>query len=378
MLATCSGDRIVRAWIAAAAVAALLPCGCRHVETVASGDAAVSTERRQVLPPSPSDAEHASQAPVPGLLPPGAPASCGNPGDCMQPSVFGTGPPSTARSSLSESLGVTESLYCGDSECLPPNFGDTSKGLADLANTAADQSAGPALPHGHTEDRGFGAWCNEVLTTTWQDALRDYSNYYTRDTMVEFIVILAPAAVFANTDWDAEVATYYQEHIRSPYTNRAANFVRPLGNGFYTIPVYVSAKLLGEYLDDLPGMGLLGEWGDRTTRALLVGAPPLLAVQSDLAGGRPSIYLDDSYWRPFRDSHGASGHAFMGAVPFLYLGRHDRRSMGQVLLLCMFALDRFFANQRQCPLPIAGLARLVAGIHRSAIPLTKRKSQKVR
>ena len=62
-----------------------------------------------------------------------------------------------------------------------------------------------------------------------------------------------------------------------------------MGDGYYTIPVYVSAKFVGEYFDDVPGMALLGEFGDRTTRALLVGAPPLLAVQYVPAAGGPPI-----------------------------------------------------------------------------------------
>ena len=99
---------------------------------------------------------------------------------------------------------------------------------------------------------------------------RDYANYYSRDTLGEFLLVAAPAAVFANSDFDADVGNWYQEHIRSDSTNRAAAFFRPLGNGYYTIPVYVSAKLLGEYFDDRPDMPLLGEFGDRATRALLV------------------------------------------------------------------------------------------------------------
>ncbi len=174
-------------------------------------------------------------------------------------------------------------------------------------------------PPGNAEDRSFKTRCAEILATTQDDVLCDYANYYTRRTAVEFVVILAPAAAFANSDWDADVGNWYQQHIRSNDTNRAADFFRPLGNGYYTIPVYVSAKLLGEYFDDWPGMGLLGEFGDRTTRALLVGAPPLLAVQYLAGGGRPSSIEDQSYWRPFHSSHGASGHAFMGAVPFLTL-----------------------------------------------------------
>lgn len=35
--------------------------------------------------------------------------------------------------------------------------------------------------------------------------------------------------------------------------------------------------------------------------------------------GRPSDIRDLSYWHPFKASNGASGHAFMGAVPFLTL-----------------------------------------------------------
>ena len=174
-------------------------------------------------------------------------------------------------------------------------------------------------PTGEAEDRGFPSRCGKIFATTRDDVFRDYTNYYTLDTLGEFTVALAPAAVFANTDWDADVGNWYQEHVRSNATNRAASFFRPLGNGYYTIPVYVSAKLLGEYFDDQPGMPLLGEFGDRTTRALLVGASPLLAVQYLTGGGRPSDSEDESYWRPFHGSNGASGHAFMGAVPFLTL-----------------------------------------------------------
>jgi hypothetical protein len=170
---------------------------------------------------------------------------------------------------------------------------------------------------GVVTDHSFLAWCDQNLASTRDDVLRDYANYYQLNTLGQFVIILAPAAVFANSDYDADVGNWYQAHIRSQATNNASNFIRPLGNGFYTIPFYVSAKFLGEYFEDQPAMALLGEFGDRTSRALMVGAPPFLALQYLAGGGRPSIYADESYWRPFRGSHGASGHAFMGAIPFL-------------------------------------------------------------
>jgi hypothetical protein len=191
--------------------------------------------------------------------------------------------------------------------------------LADAAIERVDPSAGRPLSTGEAEDRGPKARFGEILATTRDNVFRDYANYYTRDTLAEFIAVLAPAAVFANSDWDADVGDWYQQDVRSAATNRAADFFRQLGNGYYTIPVYVSAKFLGEYFDDQPGLALVGEFGDRTTRALLAGAPPLLAVQYLAGGGRPSDIEDQSYWRPFHSSHGASGHAFMGAVPFLTL-----------------------------------------------------------
>ena len=212
-------------------------------------------------------------------------------------------------------MGATEPRSCDECEDVPPNFGDATKGLAELA----DGPAGQPLSPGDGNDRSFRSRCGEILATTCDNVFRDYVNYYSRDTLGEFVVILAPAAVFANTDFDADVGNWYQEHVRSNDTNRAADVFRPLGNGYYTIPAYVSAKLLGEYFDDWPGMALLGEFGDRATRALLVGGPPLVALQYLTGGGRPSDIEDESYWRPFRGSHGASGHAFMGAVPFLTL-----------------------------------------------------------
>jgi len=174
-------------------------------------------------------------------------------------------------------------------------------------------------PNGEPQDGGFTARFRGILASTLDEVWHDYDNYYSRPTAVQFTAILAPAAVLANTNLDANFAHWYQTNVRSRETNHAADFFRPLGDGYYTIPVYVSAKFVGEYFDDVPGMELLGEFGDRATRALMVGAPPLLAVQYVLGAGRPNENIDQSYWKPFHSSHGASGHAFMGAIPFLTL-----------------------------------------------------------
>ena len=68
------------------------------------------------------------------------------------------------------------------------------------------------------------SWQRRATTSSTTTA-----NYYTRDTLGEFIVILAPAAVFANSDWDADVGNWYQEHVRSNATNRAADLLPAAG-----------------------------------------------------------------------------------------------------------------------------------------------------
>ncbi len=299
----------VWARIATAMVLVLAAFGCRQIDTLGPGSASLSVD-------------------CPRSLPAAAPSASST--QVVEVCRFPTGESAESRSTapvdmaaidcnLSQDTGAMEGLSCDDCERLPPKVGDAGDGVAGLAIEPADPTAGRPVSSGEAEDRGFKSRCGQILATTRDDLLRDYANYYTRDTLGEFIVILAPAAVFANSDWDADVGNWYQEHVRSNSTNRAADVFRPLGNGYYTIPVYVSAKLLGEYFDDQPGMALLGDFGDRVTRALLVGAPPLLAVQYLTGGGRPSAIEDESYWRPFRASNGASGHAFMGAVPFLTL-----------------------------------------------------------
>ena len=65
------------------------------------------------------------------------------------------------------------------------------------------------------------------------------------------------------------------------------------------------------------GAGPLGTWGEHTFRSYLVGGPALLAAQEFTGGSRPQEREQASHWRPFNDNNGVSGHAFIGAVPFL-------------------------------------------------------------
>jgi membrane-associated phospholipid phosphatase len=146
----------------------------------------------------------------------------------------------------------------------------------------------------------------------------DYQNFYSWPSLRNLLLGAGVAAVMANTRIDTDFHEWYQGDVQSRGSNHWADFWRPIGDGWYAIPAVAGAALIGECFADYRPMGVLGEFGGRATRAYLVGAPPLLVMQRALGGGRPA-YGESSHWDSFEGSvaHGVSGHAFMGAVPFL-------------------------------------------------------------
>jgi membrane-associated phospholipid phosphatase len=151
--------------------------------------------------------------------------------------------------------------------------------------------------------------------------IADHCNFYSTRTLVEVGVALALAAPLANTSLDADFANWYQRDVRSSGTDHAAAIVKPLGEGLYMIPACAAVGIIGKLWPEPPVLGTLGDWGDRTTRAYLVGAPPVLALQFILGASRPDEKVYGSQWRPFQDTNSVSGHAFISAVPFLTAAR---------------------------------------------------------
>ena len=56
-------------------------------------------------------------------------------------------------------------------------------------------------------------------------------------------------------------------------------------------------------------------------RAYLVGGLALLAAQRLTGASRPGETNYQSSWKPFNDDNGVSGHALIGAVPFLTVAK---------------------------------------------------------
>ncbi len=161
---------------------------------------------------------------------------------------------------------------------------------------------------------GLGSVLGSVAT----DIVSDYRNFYSKDSLTMLAGGAAVAAALAHAPIDEPFRDFYQQNVRGKGTDNVSAIFEPLGNGVYTLPVMLGSWVFGEWIDG-GAEGGISEWGERSSRAMLVGAPAMLALQVVTGGSRPGETVYGAQWRPFQDSNGVSGHAFMGAVPFLSL-----------------------------------------------------------
>lgn len=124
-------------------------------------------------------------------------------------------------------------------------------------------------------------------------------------------------AVLANTSLDEDFQNWYQRDVRGSSTDSFSSFWKQFGEGHVFIPAFACLGLTGTLCQDRPILTVVGDFGNRVTRAYLVGAPPVLLMQFMLGASRPKEHPHASQWRPFEDVNSVSGHAFVGAVPFL-------------------------------------------------------------
>ena len=148
------------------------------------------------------------------------------------------------------------------------------------------------------------------------------ASFYKLDTAMNYGLALGLGAVLANTACDDNFANWYQNDIRSDFTDDFGRFSKVFGEGSLLIPTVLVTSFVYRYMDeywDLRGSDAenVGQWASRSSRAIFVGFPPLLLGQYIIGASRPGEDHHGSYWRSFSDVNGISGHAFMGAIPFI-------------------------------------------------------------
>ena len=146
-------------------------------------------------------------------------------------------------------------------------------------------------------------------------------------------IVFSGCALMANTSMDEDLQSGYQNHVRDSNIDDIAGSVKSFGDGRYLIPLSVVAAS-AEYI--LPSRGAIqhvSRWGQLAARAYLLGGPVMLLMQRMTGASRPGERTDGSNWNPMKDENGVSGHAFIGAVPFLTIARMNEDS---VPLKCLF------------------------------------------
>lgn len=149
----------------------------------------------------------------------------------------------------------------------------------------------------------------------------DHIEFYSLESLTWLVAGVGLGATMANTGFDEHfLRDTYRDNVvvaASEEYYQALHQPKFLGEGWYTIPVFAGAALLDPLVGDTVAGGLTAEWGQRSLRTILVGGPPLLALQMLTGASRPGETTAGSHWKPLDDNNGASGHSFMGAIPFL-------------------------------------------------------------
>ncbi len=171
-------------------------------------------------------------------------------------------------------------------------------------------------------------WHDHFYRPIWRftgDIVHDHWNFYTWETAGLLGFGLGVHAILANTQIDEEFRRYMQDHIVDNPSD--FEFARHMGDTWLVLSALAAVWVADGIMDHRdwierernPG---LADWASQSSRALLVGAPVTGTLQVLIGSSRPGESAANSRWRPFQDSNAISGHAFVGAVPFLVAAKH--------------------------------------------------------
>ncbi len=161
------------------------------------------------------------------------------------------------------------------------------------------------------------------------NVLSDYANFYSPRSLLALGTVFGVGAAIANTDADQSIRSAWQHGIG---TQPGIHAFKTFGEGLYTLPAYAAIAIVGNAFDQTAAGNVLAEYGGRGLRTALVGGPVLLLTQEMTGGSRPNENPWGSHWNFFGDNNGVSGHAFIGAIPFITAAKMTERPVCKVAL----------------------------------------------
>ena len=145
----------------------------------------------------------------------------------------------------------------------------------------------------------------------------DYRAFYSCESLTCIAAAFGAGAIMANTGFDTTMQDAWIRGVKPTGVGTFFSGCKDIGEGRYTLPIFGVAAATGLVFEGSPVGDAVGGWGSRSLRMFVVGAPALYALQWATGASRPEETSAGSDWKPFTDYNGVSGHAFVGALPFL-------------------------------------------------------------
>ncbi len=155
------------------------------------------------------------------------------------------------------------------------------------------------------------------VSRAWHKLLSDEQNFYECESLVCITAAFGAGALMANTGFDTTVQEAWQRSVAPTDVGKFFSGCKDIGEGRYALAAFGAAGAAGLLFEGRPTGDILGEWGSRSLRIFVVGAPPVYLLQLATGASRPGEGSAGSQWHFYNDNNGVSGHAFVGAIPFL-------------------------------------------------------------
>ena len=177
----------------------------------------------------------------------------------------------------------------------------------------------------------------------WSVVKEDYQRYYAYERMIPWASSLAIGAVLANTTTDASLNAWYQNYVRSAYTDHLSKQItlpmdQPVFKRSTGLALYVPSYTMQRHASFTHPS--IETWSQLSLRTLALLVPQQALLTLATGGCRPTNDKG-SFWRWGRCSRGVSGHAAYGAVPFLSLAKMQDNSLGKAFFYTVALLPGF-------------------------------------
>lgn len=162
--------------------------------------------------------------------------------------------------------------------------------------------------------------------------ISDQREFYSGKSLRPMLYALGASAVLSSTEMDHNFSDWYQSDVRNSGFDGVSKYAKHFGEHWQMVGIYFSSSLIGR----IQGReSVLATWGDRSVRSTLVGFPSLLVLQKAIGSTRPNDIPPSSRWNFNGDDNGASGHTFIGAVPFLVAAQMTDERIPKATLMAL-------------------------------------------